>query len=113
MPPKAANQLPPVEPQGTEPAHVELDERADAEMTETTGDERRGRKRAAGEAPVSAPPPPAQGAAVEHTQQQRPRPAGVGGRGRDGPGLKPLPPADRRKERAALALEERREGGRG
>ncbi len=112
-PAKAAAQSPPVEPQGKEPASVEPDERADAEMTETTGDEQRGRKRAAGEAPACTHPPPPQYAAARHEQQQRPQPAGIGGRGRDGPGLKPPTPADRRRDRAALALEERREGGRG
>ena len=88
-PPQAANLPSPVEPHGTEPARVASGVRADAEMAEATGDDRRGQKRAAGESPGCAPPPSAQ-AAAQVRQQRRPRPADAGGRGREGRGIEPL-----------------------
>ena len=102
----------PVEPQSEEPARVESDARADAAMAEATGDERRGQKRAADESPACAPPPSAQ-AAAQAPQQLQPRPADVGGRGREGRGLEPPSSSDYRRMRAEAARADRREGGRG
>ena len=102
-----------VEPPSTRPARVDPDVRAGAAAMDTTEDDRRGRKRAGSGSPGCAPPPPAHEAA-EAPQQKQPRPAGVGGRGREGRGLAPLPPADYRRMRAESAREDRREkGGRG
>ena len=111
-PAKALAQPTPVEPQSEEPARVESDARADAAMAEATGDDRRGQKRAADESPACAPPPSAQ-AAAQAPQQLQPRPADVGGRGREGRGLEPPSSSDFRRMRAEAARADRREGGRG
>lgn len=88
-------QPPPVEPQSKEPVRVEPDMRADAKMAEQTGDNRRGRKRAAGKSPACAPLPSAPPAAARHAQQRvNVEPTSNGGRGREGQGLDPLQPTE-------------------
>jgi hypothetical protein len=113
-PEKAADQPPRAEPASKVPVRVDSDVRAGDATMEEAEEDRHGRKRGADEASAHAHLQPMPGAAAQHREQRKkPQLADVGGRGRDGPGLKPPPPADRRRERAALALEERREGGRG
>ena len=98
--------------QSEEPVRVETDVRADAEMAETTGDDRRGQKRAASESPACAPPPSAQPAAARHTQQRVDvKPTLNGGRGREHRGLEPLQPDGKptgtRRARAPAATQGR------
>ena len=109
-PSKATGPPPPAGPQADEATRAETGEREADEPMDEAEESQRGRKRAAGDSPACEPSQPTDG-------PQGPRQVESTGRDRfSRGGLKPLhmPPAERRRENAAAALDKQRSSrGRG